>query len=117
MIVDKVLLNAKIVLPYGIIKAGVAINEGKIESISRESALPKADQTIDLNGNVLIPGVIDGHVHLSPRSRKKGGEDIVSGSKAALVGGVTLIGIMPQIETLTENRVTLTKNKEKYENR
>ena len=117
MIVDKVLLNAKIVLPYGIIEAGVAINEGKIVSISRESALPKADQTIDLNGKVLIPGVIDGHVHLSPRSRNQGGEDIVSGSKAAVIGGVTVIGIMPQIETLTENRDTLLKNKVKYENR
>jgi hypothetical protein len=33
MMVDKVLLNAKIVLPYDIIDAGVAINEGKIVSI------------------------------------------------------------------------------------
>jgi imidazolonepropionase-like amidohydrolase len=61
MVVDKVLLNAKIVLPHDIIEAGVAINEGKIVSISHESTLPKADQTINLNGKVLIPGVIDGH--------------------------------------------------------
>ena len=34
-----------------------------------------------------------------------------------MIGGVTVIGIMPQIETLTENRDTLMKNKVKYENR
>jgi dihydroorotase-like cyclic amidohydrolase len=65
----------------------------------------------------LIPGVIDGHVHLSAKTKKSGGEDIVSGSKAAAIGGVTYIGIMPQLETLTGNRNTLLENKVKYENR
>jgi dihydroorotase-like cyclic amidohydrolase len=117
MIVDKVLLNAKIVLPYDIVEGGVAINDGKIVSISREHSLPRADRTIDLSGKVLIPGVIDGHVHLAAKSKKRGGEDIVSGSKAAAIGGVTYMGIMPQLEILTQNRVTLLENKAMYENR
>jgi len=53
-----------------------------------------AEQTIDATGQVVCPGLIDMHVHLrEPGEEWK--EDIESGSRAAVAGGVTSICCMP----------------------
>lgn len=115
MKVDTVIINAKVVLPTGIIEAGIAVNEGKIVAIGKEPVLPKAEKTINIKGNLLMPGVIDGHVHLGADSRHPGGEDFKSGTAAAAVGGVTLAGLMPMGENLTENRESFCLNRARYE--
>ncbi len=66
--------------------------EGTILAIGRE--LPEADATVELSGEVLLPGFIDMHVHL----REPGFEDketIATGAKAAAAGGFTQIACMP----------------------
>jgi len=112
MKVDLKLVDGKLLFPTTIIQGGLAINNGKIVAVGKESALPESNRTIDLKGKLLMPGVIDAHVHLSTSS-KRNGEDITSGTAVASVGGVTFTGIMPQIEVLTKNRDTLQKNKER----
>jgi len=104
MKVDTRIIDAKIVFPNGIFEAGIAINDGKIVSIGKEPILPPADKTINVKGDLLIPGVIDGHVHLGADSRRPGGESFITGTAAAAVGGVTTLGIMPTGKSLTENR-------------
>lgn len=53
-----------------------------------------ADQTIDATGQIVCPGLIDMHVHLrEPGQEWK--EDIESGSRAAVAGGVTSMCCMP----------------------
>jgi dihydroorotase len=53
-----------------------------------------AEQIIDATGQVVCPGLIDMHVHLrEPGEEWK--EDIESGSRAAVAGGVTSICCMP----------------------
>ncbi|MDQ6992391.1 MAG: dihydroorotase [Mariprofundus sp.] len=54
----------------------------------------QADQVIDASGFIVCPGLIDMHVHLrEPGEEWK--EDIESGSRAAVAGGVTSICCMP----------------------
>lgn len=56
--------------------------------------LADGDETIQLNGEVLLPGFIDVHVHL----REPGFEDketIATGARAAAAGGFTQIACMP----------------------
>jgi dihydroorotase len=56
--------------------------------------LPEADERILLDGEVLLPGLIDVHVHL----REPGFEDketIATGTRAAAAGGFTQIACMP----------------------
>ncbi len=62
--VDLVIKNGKIVTPFEVISAGIAINKGKIVAIAGESFLPDAKRAIDAKGNYILPGVVDSHLHL-----------------------------------------------------
>lgn len=73
-------------------KADLWIEDGKVIAIGKHSG--KADQTIDASGKIVCPGLIDMHVHLrEPGQEWK--EDIESGSRAAIAGGVTSMCCMP----------------------
>ena len=64
MIVDSVLINAKAYLKGEIVECSLAIDGGKIQKIGKETNMPKADEKIDLHNGLILPGVIDSHVHL-----------------------------------------------------
>ena len=96
--VDTVVKGGRLVSPQGIIEAGIAIEDGKIVAIAKDTNLPRANTVIDVNGNFIIPGVVDDHVHAFQH------EDFLSCSKAAAAGGVTTImdhPIMPPTTTTT----------------
>lgn len=100
--VDLCLYNAKIPKRKGLLKAGVAIDGEKIVSVSKRSSLPEADETIDLGGSLLLPGVVDPHVHFrDPGLTRK--EDFLTGSRAAVAGGVTTICDMPNTVPPTDS--------------
>ncbi len=83
--VDFIVKNGKLVLEDEIIDASVAINDGKIVALGKESHLPKAEKYYDATGKIVIPGVIDDHVHAFQF------EDFVTCTKAAAAGGLTTI--------------------------
>lgn len=62
-----VFTNAKVYTPEGVIDGGsVFVKDGRIEAISTKSFNGRAenvDQLINLNGQSLVPGFIDVHVH------------------------------------------------------
>jgi dihydropyrimidinase/dihydroorotase len=60
---DLRVVNAKVVTPNETILGGVAAEDGAIVAVGTERSLPDADRTIDAEGNYLIPGFIDPHVH------------------------------------------------------
>ena len=64
MPVDTTITNCKIARHDGILNAGLAIEQGKVVAIAKDAELPSADTVIDGQGNFIIPGVIDAHVHL-----------------------------------------------------
>ncbi|MFB6111726.1 MAG: dihydroorotase family protein [Halobacteriaceae archaeon] len=55
--------NARVVTPSGTRHGGVAATDGEIIAVGRDEALPAAERTIDAEGNYLLPGFIDPHVH------------------------------------------------------
>lgn len=87
-------------------KGSLLIEGERIATLFREGdALPQADRTIEANGALLLPGVIDDHVHFrEPGLTAKG--DIASESRAALAGGVTSVMDMPNVipQTTTNER-------------
>ncbi len=92
--VDLVLKNCKIVTSEKIIEANIAVDEGKIFDIKKVAGTPKADETIDLKGKIVLPGAIDPHVHFrDPGKTKK--EDFYTGTLGAAFGGVTTVLDMP----------------------
>ncbi len=65
-----------------------------------------AAQVVDATGLVVLPGLIDGHVHLrEPGATHK--EDWYTGTCAALAGGVTTVLAMPNTNPPLTDAVTL----------
>ena len=70
----------------------MAIEDGKIAKISKSSI--EGDKEIDLEGQLVLPGLIDPHVHFrDPGLTYK--EDFKTGSLAAAHGGFTFVMDMP----------------------
>jgi dihydroorotase (multifunctional complex type) len=107
VIVDSVFLNAKAYLKGQIIDCCIAIEEGIICKIGKETQMPKADQKTDLHSRLLVlPGLIDEHVHLRDEG-KAYKEDFTSGTSAAAAGGFTTVLDMPNNEPITMSTQTL----------
>jgi dihydroorotase len=89
--------NGQVLIAGELVKADLIVEDGKIAGISRNQGLPEAEATIDAAGLVVLPGVIDTHVH----AREPGytwKEDFASASRAAAVGGITMFVDMPNTD-------------------
>lgn len=106
MIVDSVLWNAKAYLKQSIVDCSIAVNEGKIFKIGKEANMPKADRRIDLKNNVVLPGLIDVHVHLRDQG-KSYKEDFLTGTSGAAAGGFSTVIDMPNNDPVTMSAATL----------
>jgi len=82
------------------------IEDGRIANISKNIEAGGAE-TIDARGKLVVPGLIDIHVHLrDPGYEYK--EDIVTGTRAAAAGGFTSVACMPNTNPVNDNKaVTL----------
>ena len=101
----QLLVNAKIVNEGASFFADVLIHHGRLEKIAPAISDPTAE-VIDLQGNYLIPGMIDDQVHFrDPGLTYKG--DITTESRAAVAGGVTSFMDMPNTVPNTLTRELL----------
>lgn len=101
--------NALIVNEGRQYQADLLIKGNRIEKIS--AGIPAEDhKVIDLEGNLLLPGIIDDQVHFrEPGLTHKG--DIATESRAAVAGGIT--SYMEQPNTMPQT-TTLEKLEEKF---
>ncbi|XRP96923.1 amidohydrolase family protein [Methanocaldococcus sp. 16A] len=86
-----ILKNCKIVKDNKIIEGDILIEENSIKKISKDIKVD--DEIIDIKNSLVIPGVIDAHVHFRWGEEKK--EDFLSGSLAGINGGVCFAIDMP----------------------
>ena len=92
--VDLTVRNARVVTENGILEGGVAIDDGTIAAIGSSAGLPDGSTSIDADGNFLIPGVIDPHVHLGRRDAGYPDQlriDFETETRGAMHGGVTTV--------------------------
>ncbi len=102
---DLVLKNGTVVNQDGIGVRDVGVRDGRIVAIGDPGA-GGAARTIDCTGLHVLPGVIDSQVHFrEPGLEHK--EDLESGSRAAVMGGVTTVFEMPNTDPLTTSAETL----------
>ncbi len=94
--------NGTVVTEKGEIKADLLVENGKIAKIA--SKIEENCKTIDASGKHVLAGLIDMHVHLREPGFE-GKEDIESGSKAAVRGGVTQVCCMPNTNPVCDNAV------------
>lgn len=81
----------------------VLVRGGVIDAIGPEVQADGAE-TIDGGGNVLLPGLVDMHVHLREPGREDT-ETIESGSKAAAKGGFTAVFTMANTTPVTDQPI------------
>ena len=89
-----VLSNAHIINPDSSFQADILIRDGKIAALEQPGTFTETNdyRIIDATGFYVLSGGIDPHVHLSlPTPAGPSADDFITGSKAALVGGVTHI--------------------------
>ena len=83
----------------------IGISGGKIAEIG-DLSRASAGETIDATGLHILPGVIDTQVHFrEPGATHK--EDLETGSRAAVLGGVTAVFEMPNTSPLTTGEAAL----------
>ena len=106
MIVDSVLTNAKAYLNKEIVDCSIAIEHGKIFKIGKETQMPNADEKTNLRNLLVLPGLIDVHVHMRDEG-KAYKEDFHTGTAAAAAGGFTTVLDMPNNDPVTMSTETL----------
>jgi dihydropyrimidinase len=86
---DLVVKNGTIVAVDAVFASDVAVNNETIAAVGRGL---RGRREIDATGKYVIPGAIDGHVHLEmPIGRFTSTDDFYHGTRAAAFGGTTAI--------------------------
>jgi len=102
---DLILRGGTVVNQDGVGIRDVGIAGGRIAAIGTLD-LAKAAEVIDATGLHVLPGVIDTQVHFrEPGLEHK--EDLESGSRSAVLGGVTAVFEMPNTKPLTTSAAQL----------
>lgn len=109
----KVLRSRRVALPEGIRPATVHFHEGKITAVADYDAWPATAERIDVGEAVLLPGIVDTHVHVNEPGRTDW-EGFRTATRAAAAGGVTSLVDMPlnSIPPTTTRAALLAKKKE-----
>ncbi|PID38121.1 MAG: dihydroorotase [Proteobacteria bacterium] len=81
--------------------ADVLVEEGRVSRV--DSGIPGAQQVIDANDKLVLPGLCDLHARFGePGLEYK--EDLASGSAAAVAGGFTTVCVSPATEPINDRR-------------
>ena len=100
---DLILTDGTVWTPGGPVETSVGVRGGRIVAIGEQG---DAGETIDCTGLTVLPGVIDSQVHFrEPGLEAK--EDLESGSRAAVLGGVTAVFEMPNTKPNTDTAEAL----------
>ncbi len=101
---DLAIRSKKILGPKGFVDGVVYISGGKIVSFASGEPASESGNIIDAGNNVVMPGLIDPHVHINEPGRTEW-EGFETATKAAAAGGITTLIDMP----LNSSPVTTSK--------
>ena len=100
---DLLIRGGTCVTPMGTALADIGVRDGRIVEIGTFPHAP-AGEIFEARGLHVLPGVIDTHVHFrEPGNLEK--EDMETGSRAAVLGGVTAVFEMPNTNPPTTTRL------------
>ena len=102
--------SQRVVTTTGIRAASIHIANGRIERIADFDDVPAGAPVLDYSEFVVMPGIVDSHVHVNEPGRTEW-EGFVTATNAAAAGGVTTIVDMPlnSIPPTTSVAALLTK--------
>jgi allantoinase len=91
---DRVIRSRRVVLPGGVRPAAVHVEGGVIADVAGWDQVPEGAPVIDAGELVVMPGLVDSHVHVNEPGRTEW-EGFASATRAAAAGGITTIVDMP----------------------
>ena len=86
--------STRVVTPEGLRPAAVLVKAGKIVQVTDWGSVPASAQLRDYGDYVLMPGLVDTHVHINEPGRTDW-EGFTTATQAAAAGGVTTLVDMP----------------------
>ena len=111
---DLIIKNGSCYINKDLKDQDIAIKDSKIVEIGKIDTLAK--EVFDAKGLTVLPGCIDTQTHFrEPGSTDT--EDLHSGSRAAIVGGITSVFEMPNTNPPTSNKVEFQKKLDLAKNR
>ncbi|MET9683539.1 allantoinase AllB [Streptomyces coeruleorubidus] len=92
---ELVLRSTRVITPEGTRAASVAVAAGKITAVlPYDAPVPETARLEDLGDHVLLPGLVDTHVHVNDPGRTEW-EGFWTATRAAAAGGITTLVDMP----------------------
>jgi allantoinase len=86
--------SKRVVTPEGVQAATVRLNDGLIEAVAGYNDAPSGKNVYDAGDSVVMPGLVDTHVHINEPGRTEW-EGFETATRAAAAGGVTTLIDMP----------------------
>jgi allantoinase len=90
----KVLRSTRVLTPQGIAPAAVIVDQERITALRSWNEVPAGAELSDFGDFVLLPGLVDSHVHINDPGRTEW-EGFETATQAAAAGGVTTLVDMP----------------------
>ncbi|HEY7401027.1 MAG TPA: allantoinase AllB [Actinomycetota bacterium] len=91
---DLLLRGRRVVTPEGMREASIHVADGRIERVAPYDDVPAGREVVEAGGLVVLPGLVDTHVHVNEPGRTQW-EGFAPATRAAAAGGVTTILDMP----------------------
>ena len=89
-----ILRSSRVALPGGVAAAALHIADGRIDRVAAWDDAPPGLELVDAGNALVMPGIVDSHVHVNEPGRTDW-EGFASATRAAAAGGVTTICDMP----------------------
>ena len=90
----KAFRSTKVLTPEGLRPATLLVENGRISSVIDWDQAPRGNDLHDFGDRVLLPGLVDSHVHINEPGRTEW-EGFRTATQAAAAGGVTTLVDMP----------------------
>ncbi len=87
-------VSSRVVTPEGVRPAAVIVDEGRIQDVREPGAVPRTALLHQFGDRVLLPGLVDSHVHVNEPGRTEW-EGFATATRAAAAGGYTTLVDMP----------------------
>ena len=113
---DLLVRGGRVVEPGGLQPRTIAVQAGRVAALLPPGQSPPSRNVLDVDGCIVLPGLVDAHVHFrEPGLTHK--EDFASGSLAAALGGVTTVMVMPTDSPMTQTAEQFAEKRQLAEGR
>ncbi|MEO7109095.1 MAG: amidohydrolase family protein, partial [Polyangiaceae bacterium] len=90
----RIFRGRRVLLPSGTSSASIHVRNGQIARVAEYTDIPEGAAVEDFGDLVMMPGIVDTHVHINEPGRTEW-EGFETATRAAAAGGVTTLMDMP----------------------